>query len=153
MNAWTRVLEVPHSRKQNMTFTRPINIVGFRPILSDKRPQKIAHILCDTENVEPTKPAHFATLVSGTPKLLIISGRYGNTEVRASGSANLTMARSIVSTNHKMWAGTWRHGFVLPVEIRCLHECLKIVLITPPLSYTCSRAREGSTKTVLDPYN
>lgn len=93
MNAWTRVLEVPQSRKQNMTFTRPSRIVGFRPILSERRPQIMADILCDTEKVLPTKPAHFATSFSGTPKLLIISGRYGKTDVRASGSANLTIAR------------------------------------------------------------
>lgn len=88
---------MPQSKKQNMTFTRPMSIVGFRPILSLRRPQKIAHKLCETENVDPTNPAHFATFVSGTPKLLIISGRYGKTEVRASGSANLTMPGKVVS--------------------------------------------------------
>lgn len=89
-----RLLEVPHSMKQNMTLIKPSRMVGFLPILSESRPQATANMLCDTEKVDPTMPAHFATLFSGIPKLLIMSGRYGKTDVRANGSANLTTARN-----------------------------------------------------------
>lgn len=74
-NACTRLVDVPQRMKQNMTLIRPIRMVGLRPILSESRPHGTAHRLCDTEKVDPTRPAHFATLLSGMPKLLIISGR------------------------------------------------------------------------------
>lgn len=73
--ACVRFFEVPQRMKQNITLTRPIRMVGFRPILSESRPQGTANMLCDTENEDPTMPAHLATLFSGMPKLLIISGK------------------------------------------------------------------------------
>lgn len=75
MSACARVFDVPHKMKQNMTLISPIRMVGFLPILSERRPHATANMLCETEKVEPTMPAHFATLFSGMPKLLIISGR------------------------------------------------------------------------------
>lgn len=92
-SACARFFDVPQSMKQNMTLIKPMRMTGFRPILSESRPQGTANMLCDTEKAEPTMPAHLATLFSGMPKLLIISGRYGKTEVSANGSANLTIAR------------------------------------------------------------
>lgn len=90
--AMARLDAVPHITKQIMVEVSPINMVGLRPILSDSRPHGTAKRLCETEKVEPTRPAHLATLFCGIPKLLIISGRYGKTEVSARGSANLATA-------------------------------------------------------------
>lgn len=73
--AMARLEAVPHIIKQIMVEIRPVTIVGLRPILSDNLPQGTAKALCDIENVEPTRPAHLATLLSCTPKLLIISGK------------------------------------------------------------------------------
>lgn len=94
--AIARLDAVPHMMKQIMVETSPIKMVGLRPILSDSRPHGTAKRLCEMEKVEPTRPAHLATFTSGTPKLLIISGRYGKTEVSANGSANLATAESNV---------------------------------------------------------
>lgn len=93
--AMARLDAVPHIMKQTMVELSPIRMVGLRPILSDSRPHGTAKALCAIEKVEPTIPAHLATLFSGTPKLLIISGKYGKTEVSAKGSANLATAKSI----------------------------------------------------------
>lgn len=73
--AMARLEAVPHITKQIMVEMSPVMMVGLRPILSDNLPQGTAKTLCDIENVEPTRPAHLATLLSCTPKLLIISGR------------------------------------------------------------------------------
>jgi hypothetical protein len=70
-----RLEAVPHIMKQIMVEISPVTMVGLRPILSDNLPQGTANALCDTEKVEPTRPAHLATLFSCTPKLFIISGR------------------------------------------------------------------------------
>lgn len=73
--AMARLEAVPHIMKQIIVEMSPVMMVGLRPILSDNLPQGTAKALCDIENVEPTRPAHLATLLSCTPKLLIISGR------------------------------------------------------------------------------
>jgi hypothetical protein len=90
--AMGRLVDMPHRRKQHMVLARPTRMTGFRPNLSDALPQATAVILWDTEKMAPVKPAHLAISFFSTPKLAIISGRYGNTEVRASGSANLATA-------------------------------------------------------------
>ena len=73
--AITKLFDEPQMMKHIMVQTRPIMIVGFRPIVSDVQPQGTAVKLCETENTALVMPAHFATSSLGTPKLLIISGR------------------------------------------------------------------------------
>ena len=95
--AMERLVDMPQARKHTMVLSKPTKMMGFRPILSEALPHGTAVILCETENMAPVKPAHFATSFSSTPKLLIISGRYGKTEVNARGSANLAAAGIMVS--------------------------------------------------------
>jgi hypothetical protein len=78
------------------------------------------------EKVEPTRPAHLATLFSGMPKLLIISGRYGKTEVSANGSANLATAKSSCVSGQAQQRGSVPdidigvHICILPQSFRTL---------------------------------
>lgn len=91
--AIARLDAVPHTIKPIIVEMSPIKMVGLRPILSDSRPHGTAKALCEIEKVEPTIPAYLATLLFAIPKLLIISGKYGKTEVSANGSANLATAK------------------------------------------------------------
>ncbi|KAK5634908.1 hypothetical protein RRF57_010621 [Xylaria bambusicola] len=70
-------------------------MIGFLPNLSEARPHGTAVRLCATEKTALVAPAHFATSFLSTPKLAIISGRYGYTEVMASGSANRATAEEM----------------------------------------------------------
>lgn len=92
MMAMGRLVDMPQMRKQIMVLARPQRIIGLRPNLSDALPHATAVKLCETEKMAPVKPAHLATSFFSTPKLAIISGRYGKTDVRASGSANRATA-------------------------------------------------------------
>lgn len=67
-------------------------IVGFLPNRSDALPHGTAVQLWANEKTADVMPAHLATSFCSTPKLLIISGRYGKTEVKASGSAKRATA-------------------------------------------------------------
>lgn len=80
-----------------MVLTNPIRMMGFLPNLSDAVPHGTAVALCDIENMAPVMPAHRATSFFSMPKLAIISGRYGKTDVNASGSANRATAAMYVS--------------------------------------------------------
>jgi len=82
-----RLFEIPNAREQTIVVIRPAIMVGLRPKMSEALPHGTAMILCKMENTNIIFPAHFATSFSGTPKLLIISGRYGFTLVKTIGSA------------------------------------------------------------------
>jgi hypothetical protein len=92
-----RLVDMPQTKKPTMVQKRPMRMIGFLPNLSDALPHATAVALCDKEKTEPVMPAHLATSVLSTPKLAIISGKYGNTDVRAIGSANLATAAQSVS--------------------------------------------------------
>jgi hypothetical protein len=96
--AAARVVDMPHSMKHIMVVNRPMSMVVFLPMRSDAQPQKMAVELCDMEKVAPIRPAHFAISSFLIPKLWTISGRYGKTDVRARGSANLTTAMELSVT-------------------------------------------------------
>lgn len=70
-------------------------MVGFRPIRSESMPQGTAVRLWAMLKTAPVRPAHCATFSRFTPKLRIISGRYGKTDVKARGSANLATATHV----------------------------------------------------------
>ncbi len=91
-----RLVDTPQKTKHIMVHTRPMRIVGLRPMLSDAQPQGTAVTLWHIEKTAPVMPAHWATSSFSTPKPWIISGRYGNTEVKARGSANLTTAGPVI---------------------------------------------------------
>lgn len=76
-----------------MVLSRPMRMVGFRPMLSESRPQGTAVTLCASEKTADVTPAQKATSFFSMPKLWIISGRYGKTDVKASGSENLAAAK------------------------------------------------------------
>lgn len=92
-----KLVETPQTKNRIMVVKSPVMIVGFRPKVSAAVPQETAVVLCATEKAADVRPAHFATSFCSTPKLRIISGRYGKTDVSAKGSANLAMAASEVS--------------------------------------------------------
>ncbi len=73
--AINKLLDTPQRRKHTIVQSRPIIIVGFRPILSDAQPQGTAVKLWQSEKAALMMPAHLATSSCGTPKPLIISGR------------------------------------------------------------------------------
>lgn len=60
--AMPKLVDIPQAMKQIIVLHRPIKMAGFRPMWSDSCPHPTAKMLCDTEKVEPTIPAHFATL-------------------------------------------------------------------------------------------
>ena len=70
-----KLVDEPQKMKQTMVHSRPMMMVGFRPIVSDVQPQGTAVMLWATEKTALVMPAHLATSSLGTPKLWIISGR------------------------------------------------------------------------------
>jgi hypothetical protein len=95
-----RLVDMPQTKKPIMVQKRPMRMMGFLPNLSDALPHATAVALWDKEKTDPVMPAHLATSVLSTPKLAIISGKYGNTDVRAIGSANLATASLGVSLGY-----------------------------------------------------
>jgi hypothetical protein len=81
-----------------MVLHSPSSIIGFRPYRSDKAPQNNPVKAWHMQNIADAIPAHRATSSTGTPKDSIISGRYGETDVRAIGSAKRHIAGREVST-------------------------------------------------------
>jgi hypothetical protein len=69
-----RLFDIPQATLVIMVAVRPIRIVGFRPNLSEARPQRIAVRHCESAKTADVIPAHFATSFLSTPKLSIISG-------------------------------------------------------------------------------
>lgn len=90
--AMGKLVETPQTKNRIMVVKRPMMMVGFLPKASEALPQGTAVLLCATEKAAEVTPAHFATAFCSTPKLRIISGKYGNTDVKANGSANLAIA-------------------------------------------------------------
>lgn len=90
--AMGRLVEKPHMSIMTMVLIRPINMIGFRPNLSDAAPHGMPVKPWQKENVADVRPAQRAISFSGMPKYSIISGRYGKTEVSAIGSANRHIA-------------------------------------------------------------
>lgn len=99
MMAISKLVDIPQIRKHIMVENRPTTIVHFLPNRSEARPQGTAVKLCENEKAADVIPAHLAMSFSATPKLLIIAGRYGNTLVKPSGSANLATAIHMLSIN------------------------------------------------------
>jgi hypothetical protein len=69
-----RLVDRPHIKLKSKVKVRPVNIVGFRPILSESLPHIMAVTHCEREKTADTMPAHRATSFFSTPKLSIISG-------------------------------------------------------------------------------
>ena len=74
MNAHTRDVEKPKSRLDAIVHVNAMRITGFRPSLSDARPQAIPVNAWDKEKTADVRPAYFATCSVGTLKDCIISG-------------------------------------------------------------------------------
>ena len=70
-----RLREKPKSKLEPMAHVRANIMMGFRPYLSDARPQGIAVRHWLAEKTAEVMPAHLATSFSGIPKDSIISGR------------------------------------------------------------------------------
>lgn len=79
--AIVKLVDIPHIKKHIIVHRRPTMITGFLPSRSDALPHGTAVMLCAREKTELVTPAHFATSFLSTPKLAIISGRYGKTDV------------------------------------------------------------------------
>lgn len=108
-----------------MVHVKPNRIVGFRPKTSEALPQMIAVVHCAREKTADVIPAQLPTFFLGTPKLSIISGchvmsaernrswdiegrtKYGKTDVKATGSANLHIAKN---DQLKFWSDTAKEG-------------------------------------------
>ena len=69
-----KFVDIPHTRLKIKVHVSPINMVGFRPNLSETLPQSTAVRHCDMEKTADVMPAHSATSPFLTPKLSIISG-------------------------------------------------------------------------------
>ena len=67
-------VDMPQNRLDNIVIVKPTRIVGFRPNLSEARPQTTAVVHCESEKAALVIPAHFATFFFSIPKLSIISG-------------------------------------------------------------------------------
>lgn len=67
--AMGRVVARPQNRKHTMVLRRPTMMVGFRPMLSDSRPQGTAVTLCASEKTADVTPAQKATSFFSMPKL------------------------------------------------------------------------------------
>ncbi len=96
-SAQRRVFEKPNSTLEIMVQNKDIRMVSFRPNRSDAWPHQMPVRDCDREKMADVVPAHCAILSVGTLNDSISSGRYGNTEVRATGSANRHIAASQLS--------------------------------------------------------
>jgi hypothetical protein len=70
-----RLREKPKSKLENIAHVKASRIVGFRPYLSDARPQGMAVRHWLAEKTADVMPAHLATSVRGTLNDSIISGR------------------------------------------------------------------------------
>jgi hypothetical protein len=124
--AMERLVDMPHAMKQTMVLISPMTMVGFLPKRSDARPHCTAVRLCENEKTADVTPAHFATSFSAMPKLLIISGKYGNTLVSARGSANLATAVLMSTSTPRMHGGRGElfelvHSWS-PVQSTCLSK-------------------------------
>jgi len=73
-NAHTKDVEKPKSRLDAIVHVNAMRMTGFRPSLSDARPQAIPVNAWDNEKTADVRPAYFATCSVGTLKDCIISG-------------------------------------------------------------------------------
>jgi hypothetical protein len=87
-----RDFERPKRTLVIMVQVRPINMTGFRPNRSEPRPHAMAVTHWLREKAADVRPAHFAIWSGGTLNDSIISGRYGKTDVKATGSAKRHIA-------------------------------------------------------------
>jgi len=78
-----RFFEKPKRTLELMAHVIANSMIGFLPYLSLARPQEMAVKAWLMENTALIIPAHFGTSFLGMLKDSIISGRYGNTPVRA----------------------------------------------------------------------
>ena len=78
-------VDMPQNRLDNIVIVNPTRIVGFRPNLSEARPQITAVVHCESEKAALVIPAHLATFFFSIPKLSIISG-YGHVSMNRKGS-------------------------------------------------------------------
>lgn len=76
-----KLVDMPQTMKPIIVKKSPARMTGFLPSRSEALPQATAVKLCARENTELVIPAHFAISFLSTPKLDIISGRYGKTDV------------------------------------------------------------------------
>lgn len=79
--AIVRLVDIPQTTNVTMVLSNPRMIMGFLPYRSAARPQGTAVMLWASEKTALVRPAQRAILFCSTPKSLIISGRYGKTEV------------------------------------------------------------------------
>lgn len=90
-------VEKPNNSMVIIVLHKPIKMIGFLPKRSDAAPHGMPVRACEMENTAEVKPAQRAMSVSGTPKDSIISGMYGETDVKAMGSAKRHIAVEVVS--------------------------------------------------------
>lgn len=69
-----KFVDRPHTKLKMSVHVSPVNIVGFRPNLSEALPQSTAVRHCEREKTAEVIPAHLATSLFFTPKLSTISG-------------------------------------------------------------------------------
>ncbi len=86
-------LEKPQNKLVLTMASIPASMTGFLPKRSDARPQIIPVHAWLRENTADVMPAQSLTSPCGTPKLSIISGRYGKTDDKAIGSASRHIER------------------------------------------------------------
>ena len=96
-------VEKPNNNMVIMVLPKPIRMIGFLPKRSEAAPQGIPVRACEMEKMAEVKPAQRAMSVSGTPKDSIISGMYGETEVKAMGSAKRHIAFGISFLDTLSW--------------------------------------------------
>jgi hypothetical protein len=82
----------PHIKLVIIVAVKPRRMAGLRPWVSENLPQATPKVAWLKEKTAAQIPAHLPTAFCGTPKLRIISGRYGKSEVLAMGSAKRHMA-------------------------------------------------------------
>jgi hypothetical protein len=85
--ATVRFVLKPHTKLVIIVAVKPRRIAGLRPCVSENLPQATPKVACEREKLAAQTPAHLPTEFCGTPKLRIISGRYGKSEVLEMGSA------------------------------------------------------------------
>ena len=95
MIAEVKVVEKPNIRLVIIVQKSPARIVRFLPKRSEARPQTIAVRNWQNEKLPAQIPAHLPISSLFTPKLSIISGRYGKTDVYATGSAKRQRAATV----------------------------------------------------------
>jgi hypothetical protein len=92
-----KLVDIPSISMEHMVLKSPRRMIGFRPYLSDAVPQISPVQAWQMGNMADVIPAQRAMSFLGMPNDSIISGRYGNTEVSAIGSAKRHIAGDEVS--------------------------------------------------------